>query len=98
LFYWGDLDRDGLHILATLRHRFPQARSLFMDIGTLEQHHSLATTIIDSRTTDTPEPAELTETELAAYRLCRSRSLRLEQEHIPQALVNKRLADLDWTI
>ena len=95
LFYWGDLDLDGFDILASLRHRFPQTRSLFMDVETLEKHHSIATSVVSRGSPEAREPAELTALELAAYRVCKSQNLRLEQEHIPQAMVNQRLFELD---
>ncbi len=89
LYYWGDLDMDGFHILARLRHRLPHTQSLFMDLETLEKHRSLATVITNRNTDDANEPAELTASELAAYRICKTQNLRFEQEHILQATVNK---------
>jgi hypothetical protein len=89
LYYWGDLDTEGLEILARLRHRFPNTQSLFMDFETLNQHRSLAIRLTNRRAEDTSEPVELTESELAAYRVCKSENLRMEQEHIAQTLVNQ---------
>lgn len=40
LTYWGDVDTHGFAILNRLRSRFPQARSLLMDRGTLLAHQS----------------------------------------------------------
>jgi hypothetical protein len=40
LVYWGDLDTHGFAILNRLRHRFPRARSILMDRGTLLAHQS----------------------------------------------------------
>jgi hypothetical protein len=40
LTYWGDLDTHGFAILNRLRSRFPQARSMLMDRGTLLAHRS----------------------------------------------------------
>jgi len=94
LFYWGDLDTDGFEILARLRHRFPQAESLFMDLETLERHRSIAIPIVNRSTDAASEPAELTESELAAYRICKTQNLRFEQEHIAQTLVNRWFDEL----
>lgn len=97
LYYWGDLDLDGFGILASLRHRFPKTQSLFMDLETLEQHRSLAIPIVNRSPTDAIEPIELTESERAAYRICKSQHLRFEQEHIPQVSVNQRFVALERT-
>ena len=91
IYYWGDMDLDGFAILSDIRHRFPQTLSLFMDAGTLIQFKSLAT-----KTTERTiaEPTTLTASELAAYRTCKAEGLRLEQEHIPQSVVNQRIASI----
>jgi hypothetical protein len=94
LFYWGDLDLDGFDILATLRHRFPQTQSLFMDLDTLNHHRELAISIVNRSRVDANEPAELTESELAAYRICKAQNLRFEQEHVSQAQVNQRFSEI----
>jgi len=91
LYYWGDMDLDGFAILSAIRYRFPQTQSLFMDIATLEQHLALAVTVSNQ---DKTEPDNLTALELAAYQLCKFQNLRLEQEHIPQSLVNQRFVEL----
>jgi len=38
--YWGDVDTHGLAILNRLRSRFPRARSVLVDRGTLLAHRS----------------------------------------------------------
>jgi hypothetical protein len=40
LTYWGDVDTHWFAILNRLRSRFPQARSILMDRGTLLAHQS----------------------------------------------------------
>jgi hypothetical protein len=40
LTYWGDVDTHGFAILNRLRSRFPRARSILMDRGTLLAHQS----------------------------------------------------------
>ena len=36
VYYWGDIDEHGFHILARLRSKFPGIRSLMMDFAALE--------------------------------------------------------------
>ncbi len=91
IFYWGDMDQDGFEMLAMLRHAFPGTTSLLMDPATLDAHRAFTTTRAFS---DRPPPSELTPPELAAYTMCRDQQLRLEQEHIPQWAVERRLAEL----
>ena len=85
--YWGDIDVEGLQILALVRNRFPQVRSLLMDQATLERYRSLAIEG-NPHASDLPVPMELAEHEAAAFVKCRDQQLRLEQERIPQADVN----------
>ena len=91
IFYWGDMDQDGFEILAMLRHEFPRTESLMMDLATLDAHRKLATTVAF---VDRSAPAELKPSELAAYEACRDQHLRLEQEHISQREVQRRMAEL----
>ncbi len=95
LYYWGDLDMDGFHILARLRHRLPNTQSLFMDLETIEKHRLLAIPIANRNADDATDPAELTESELAAYRICKTKNLRFEQEHIAQSVVNQWFDEQD---
>lgn len=92
LWYWGDLDIDGLAILARMRHAFPHTRSLLMDLGTLMAYRDLWTTV--PARINLAEPLELEPDELAAFRYCRDHNLRLEQEHIPQGAVLRQLERL----
>jgi hypothetical protein len=41
VFYWGDIDTHGFSILDRLRAHVPHARSLLMDLETLNAHRSL---------------------------------------------------------
>lgn len=83
--YWGDLDVEGLQILARFRRIFPQTESFLMDLKTLHAHRHLWTA--GNANTDAPEPTELYDDELAAFRYCREHHVRLEQEHIPHSFV-----------
>ena len=41
MIYWGDIDTHGFAILDRLREYLPHARSMLMDIATLEAHRLL---------------------------------------------------------
>jgi hypothetical protein len=87
LYYWGDIDEHGFHILARLRARFPAIRSLLMDFATLENCRTL---------TGPGEPAgkapiNLTDEERQAFESVQRAGLRLEQEKIPQSNVTAAL-------
>lgn len=41
IFYWGDIDTNGLAILDQFRARFPASRSLLMDVPTLLEHKAM---------------------------------------------------------
>lgn len=91
LYYWGDIDTSGLRILANLRQGIPQLKALWMDRATLERHRQLLQSVqADLRAL----PEHLNAEELLLYLYLREHRLRLEQEHIPQALVLAELADL----
>lgn len=91
LVYWGDLDVEGLQMLAMFRNRYPQTRSLMMDIDALERFRSLAIKGNDYPA-DLMVPSELTEQEAEAFIVCRTNSLRIEQERIPQNDINRVLS------
>lgn len=79
VLYWGDLDTDGLAILARFRAKRP-CRSLLMDRRTVERWRALA---VPHPATEIVGTDLLTEDELAALAVLRRDGLRLEQERIP---------------
>lgn len=85
MFYWGDIDVEGLKILSDVRRLFPHVKSFLMDEATLERWSKY---IVDGTGAAPEEPALLTQDERAAFHRCRSENLRLEQEHIPQPIVD----------
>lgn len=90
IFYAGDLDQHGLHILAQLRGMCRCVSSVLMDVQTLTRYASLAVTDPTARL---EPPAEgLTHDELALYERLDAQRLRLEQERLPLALVNRAFA------
>lgn len=92
LWYWGDLDLAGFHILNRLRHHFPHVRSIFMDPNTLNGHRALA---ISDRPILDEDTDRLTEDERATYTDLRLNRLRLEQEKLPHSWILQRLRVLE---
>lgn len=91
LWYWGDLDVAGFHILNRLRVAFPHVRSVMMDEATLRAHERITVNCVP------PEPADVSQLTHAERTLCielEKRQIRLEQEKIPHALVIERLRAL----
>lgn len=78
--YWGDLDVEGFQILSALRAAFPHARSLLMDIATINRYRSIAGTGTGNRFS---APPHLTADEAFAFSICLQENLRIEQERIP---------------
>ncbi len=94
LVYWGDIDTHGFAILNRLRHHLPNARSMLMDRATLLDHRDHWTT--ESSPTaaaldrlDGAESALYADLVSDAY----APSVRLEQERISFAAVEKAVAD-----
>jgi hypothetical protein len=83
VYYWGDIDEHGFHILARLRRKFPGIRSLMMDIATLENFRIL--TGVGEKAGKAP--INLTDDERKAYDIVEQETLRLEQEKIPNPFV-----------
>lgn len=90
LFYWGDLDIHGFHILARLRTAFPEVQSVLMDSRPLElfQGHC-----IPAKSSSYQNVEGLRPSEAAVYELLRRGQILLEQEKIPHAFAVKTLHD-----
>lgn len=80
IYYWGDLDTQGLNILSRLRGNFPQTKSLMMDIDTFKLWQSLSGSGTPSNSSC---PLNLTPAETRAWSAVHSENRRLEQERIP---------------
>lgn len=91
VFYWGDLDTWGLHILGRVRASLPSVRSMLMDTDTFVAHEHLA---VPEPRPFTGAPAHLTAGERQVLGLILRQGSRLEQERLPRAYVAGRLADL----
>jgi hypothetical protein len=93
LVYWGDIDTHGFDILNRLRSRFPEVRSILMDLSTLLSHS--AQWVTEPMPTSRALP-NLTPQEAALYRdlveETHGPSVRLEQERVRFSLVEAALA------
>jgi len=79
IVYWGDIDEHGFHILARLRARYSEVRSVMMCIETLRTFQFLAGRGEKTGTV----PRNLTISEGEAFVQVQQSSNRLEQEKIP---------------
>ncbi len=90
IYYWGDLDHDGFHILSSLRQVLPdrQIHSFLMDKETLLAY--VDKTIKDTGNTKNI-PDHLTVSEKMAWKLIHDNGWRLEQERIPHE-------EVEWAV
>lgn len=96
-WYWSDLDSAGFAILALIRTRHPQIRSILMDTDTILQHLPFAVEETQATAVNT---GMLTADEQAAFDILRDRAdgscLRIEQERIGFAWATQKLKELAW--
>ncbi|MCA9129876.1 MAG: hypothetical protein KDB22_22470 [Planctomycetales bacterium] len=92
LYYWGDLDCEGLSILARFKKMFPGTTSLMMDPTTLHAHAELWTRVETRASAEIP--CELNADERQTLQDCQAHNIRLEQEHIPQPFVLEQIKRL----
>jgi hypothetical protein len=83
--YWGDLDTHGLAILDAVRAVVPGARSVMMDVATLEAHPDQVGIEPVPRDDDL---AHLTVEEQELYRRLRACRQRVEQEHLSRVAID----------
>jgi hypothetical protein len=88
VYYWGDIDEHGFHILGRLRRKFPSIRSLMMDIATVEEFRNL----IGAGVKAGKAPINLTDEEREAYNKVERDNLRLEQEKISPSVIRRFFA------
>lgn len=89
LWYWGDIDVEGLEILARLRTFFPSLKSVMMNTATLNHWQALVTPGVGRR----PKvPVGLSADEKELFDVCVRGNVRIEQEHLPSAWANDQLA------
>lgn len=85
IIYWGDIDTHGFAILDRLRSFLPQARSMLMDLATLDAHHLLWGSE-EAHKRYTGSLSRLTPDEHALFQMLRDNvlgeRLRMEQERL----------------
>jgi len=89
LYYWGDLDVDGMAILSQLRQLCPKLQSIMMDMPTLA--HCAQLTGVDIRSGAAKNLSYLSGSEQQVYRYLQEHHLRLEQERINFSYVQQYL-------
>lgn len=88
IYYWGDLDTDGLQILAQVRSYYPHVIGVMMDFETL---NDFAAYVGEGEKTNVRNLEYLTAEEMELFEYLKTNNLRLEQEKIPQHYANKKL-------
>lgn len=88
LFYWGDLDVHGFHILSRLRRAFPQVTSIMMDSETFAQFRVFA---VPAKEASYEDANALSTEERTVYEQVRTNQLLLEQEKIPSMFAMKEI-------
>jgi triphosphoribosyl-dephospho-CoA synthetase len=92
VWYWGDIDVAGLQILSRLRTFLPHVRSLLMDdetVGAWRERIGASRAAVDAVV-----PGHLTPGERAAFEICASDGLWIEQERFPQQFVQEHFDHL----
>jgi hypothetical protein len=96
--YWGDIDRAGLQVVASLRRAGIPAQALLMDCTTLDTHSDRAHKALKVQAADPSVPEGLTADETLLYERLNAHYERtgdewqLEQEHLPAQAVESALA------
>lgn len=88
LYYWGDLDVAGFHLLNRLRRAFGHATSIMMDEETMRQFWRTGIPCIPPSADETDQ---LSAAERATCAVLRTQKLRLEQEKFPHLWTVARL-------
>ena len=91
VFYWGDIDSEGLNILSMVRQKIPHVIALMMDEATVLQFQNH---MVDEPDSIFSEPQYLTADELKLFHNLRAqifKNRRLEQERISVDWVHRYL-------
>ncbi|MDO7208844.1 DUF2220 family protein [Acinetobacter nosocomialis] len=91
VYYWGDIDSEGLNILSMVRHKVPDVIPLMMNEATLLQFQDK---MVDEPDSVFLEPKYLTDEELILFHQLRSKAYinkRLEQERITNDWIRENL-------
>lgn len=91
LYYWGDIDVQGLQILSQLRGYHPEVKAFLMDFDTL---HAFKEHWTEGTETSVSLPQYLSEEEKKLFEFIRGKNIRLEQEKIKHEYVVRTLGSL----
>jgi hypothetical protein len=91
IYYWGDIDTAGFHILSQLRSYYSHAKSIMMDKLTFNKFYDKG----EGKPIPTVELKGLKPDEFSLYSIIREGNLRLEQEKIPQEYVVRTIENLN---
>ena len=80
IYYWGDIDVQGLQILSQIRSYFPHTHSFLMTKEILSKYSDSIVSGVRTKVNETPK--FLTQEELELYKILLIGNLRLEQEKI----------------
>ncbi len=97
IYYWGDIDTWGLHILSSLREHYKNAKSILMTKRIFESHKKY---VVQEEKSNTQIPKNLTCEENILFNFLLSlakekKENRLEQEHILQTELETVLKQLE---
>lgn len=91
IYYWGDIDVQGLQILSQLRGYHPNVRAFLMDFETLNAFKDHWT---EGTETSVSLPEHLNEEETRLFEFLRDKNIRLEQEKIRHEYVVKEFGKI----
>lgn len=91
IYYWGDIDADGLLMLSLAKEKNVNIQPFLMDLSTFE---TLGQHTVDDTTTLFNTPSNLDPNEVELFNTVRVQGLRLEQEKIPISFVLNHLKDI----
>ena len=88
IYYWGDIDTQGLEILSQFRKSFSQTQSIFMSLEVFDKFKQWCSV---GKERIRGVELKLTSPEQELFELLHEKSLRLEQERIPQKYIDETL-------
>lgn len=91
VYYWGDIDSDGLMMLSLAREKIPSIKSIMMDNMTINTFRSQ---IVQDTTKLINLPSKLNDDEISLFREVNRLKERLEQEKISEEYILRMLSKL----
>ena len=91
VYYWGDMDKNGFNILNRVYDVLPRVQSVLMDVETIKNIFLDVMVKDVERTYDEANYKNLFSSEYNAFEYLKEHDLRIEQEHIPENVVQKMI-------